>query len=63
MLISPQSEYAQAGAFAMGRAMDDAIIAAATGNAYGGVAGGTTVALPSGQKGGSWFSWFNSSKS
>tara|TARA_R100000951_G_scaffold53642_3_gene45184 strand:- start:1187 stop:2047 length:861 start_codon:yes stop_codon:yes gene_type:complete len=50
MLISPQSEYAQAGAYAMGRAMDDAIITAATGNAYGGVAGGTTVALPSAQK-------------
>ena len=50
MLISPQSEYALAGAYAMGRAMDDAIIAAATGNAYGGVAGGTTVALPAGQK-------------
>jgi len=50
MLISPQSEYALAGAYAMGRAMDDAIIAAATGNAYGGVAGGTTVPLPSGQK-------------
>jgi len=50
MLISPQSEYAQAGAWAMGRAMDDAIIAAATGNAFGGVAGGTTVALPAGQK-------------
>ena len=31
MLISPQSEYAMAGAWAMGRAMDDAIIAAATG--------------------------------
>ena len=46
MLISPQSEYAQAGAWAMGRAMDDALIAAATGNAFGGVAGGTTVALP-----------------
>jgi hypothetical protein len=50
MLISPQSEYAQAGAWAMGRAMDDAIIDAASGNAFGGVAGGTTVALPSGQK-------------
>jgi hypothetical protein len=50
MLISPQSEYAQAGAWAMGRAMDDAIIAAATGNAFGGVSGGTTVALPSTQK-------------
>ena len=34
----------------MGRAMDDAIIDAASGNAFGGVAGGTTVALPSGQK-------------
>ena len=50
MLISPQSEYAKAGAYAMGRAMDDAIIAAATGNAYAGVSGGTTVALPAGQK-------------
>jgi hypothetical protein len=50
MLISPQSEYAQAGAFAMGRAMDDAIIAAATGNALGGVAGGTSIVLPSAQK-------------
>ena len=50
MLISPSSEYAQAGAWAMGRAMDDALIAAATGNAFGGVAGGTTVALPSGNK-------------
>jgi len=50
MLISPDSEYAQAGAWAMGRAMDDAIIDAASGNAFGGVAGGTTVALPSGQK-------------
>jgi len=39
-----------AGAFAMGRAMDDAIIAAATGNAYAGVAGGTATALGSGQK-------------
>tara|TARA_Y100001938_G_C8070694_1_gene422867 strand:+ start:280 stop:1143 length:864 start_codon:yes stop_codon:yes gene_type:complete len=50
MLISPESEYAQAGAWAMGRAMDDAIIDAASGNAFGGVAGGSTVALPSAQK-------------
>ena len=50
MLISPESEYAQAGAWAMGRAMDDAIIDAASGNVFGGVAGGSTVALPSGQK-------------
>jgi hypothetical protein len=50
LLISPQSEYAMAGAWAMGRAMDDAIIAAAVGTAYGGVAGGTSVSLPSGNK-------------
>jgi hypothetical protein len=50
LLISPSSDYAMAGAFAMGRAMDDAIIAAATGNAYTGVAGGSTQALTSGQK-------------
>jgi len=34
----------------MGRAMDDAIVSAATGTSYGGVAGGTSVSLPSGQK-------------
>ena len=50
MFISPTSDYALAGAYAMGRAMDDAIISAATGTAYGGVAGGTSVALPAGQK-------------
>jgi hypothetical protein len=50
MLISPQSEYAMSGAWAMGRAMDDAIISAATGNAFGGVSGGTSIALPSTQK-------------
>jgi len=50
MLISPQSEYAMAGAWAMGRAMDDAIISAATGNAFGGVSGGTSIALPASQQ-------------
>ena len=49
MLISPTSEYAMAGANAMGRAMDDVIIAAATGNAFGGVGGSSTIALPSTQ--------------
>ncbi|MCS5590728.1 MAG: phage capsid protein [Candidatus Thioglobus sp.] len=50
MLISPTSEYAMAGANAMGRAMDDAIIAAASGAAAGGVAGATSIALPTSQK-------------
>jgi len=50
LLISPESEYAIAGASAMGRRVDDHIIVAATGDAFSGVAGGTTVALPSGQK-------------
>lgn len=45
MLINPASAYAQAAAFAMGRAMDDAIIAAADGTAYTGVAGGTSTAF------------------
>ena len=44
MLINPASAYAMAAAFAMGRAMDDAIIAAADGTAYTGVAGGTSTA-------------------
>ena len=50
MLADPTSTYAQAAAYAMGRAMDDAIIAAATGTAYTGVSGGTSTSLPSGQK-------------
>ena len=49
MLVDPTSSYAQAAAFAMGRAMDDVIITAATGDASTGVAGGTTTALPAGQ--------------
>ena len=50
MLVDPTSSYAMAAAYAMGRAMDDAIIAAALGSSDTGVAGGTAVALPSGQK-------------
>ena len=50
MLVDPTSSYAQAAAYAMGRAIDDAIIAAATGSSDTGVAGGTAVALPAGQK-------------
>ena len=49
MLADPTSSYAQAAAYAMGRAMDDNIIAAATGTAYTGVAGGTSTSLPAGQ--------------
>lgn len=50
MLISPESEYVQAAVWALGRAKDDEIIAAALGNAYSGVDGATAVALPSSQK-------------
>jgi len=50
MLVDPTSTYALAAAYAMGRAMDDAIITAALGSSDTGVAGGTAVALPSGQK-------------
>jgi hypothetical protein len=49
MLIDPTSTYAQAAAFAMGRAMDDVIITAATGTAKTGVSGGTDTTLPSSQ--------------
>lgn len=45
MLIDPTSPYARAGAAAMGRAMDDAIIAAADGTAYTGVDGSTSTAF------------------
>ena len=49
MLVDPTSTYALAAAYAMGRAMDDAIITAATGSADTGVAGGTAVALHASQ--------------
>ena len=48
LLIDPTSSYAKASAYAMGRAMDDVIIAAALGSANTGVSGGTAVALPAG---------------
>jgi hypothetical protein len=50
MLISPESEYAVAAMWAMGRAMDDEIIAAALGTAYAGEEGSTAVSLPTTQK-------------
>ena len=50
MLIDPTSTYAQAAAAAMGRAMDDAIIEAATGTAKTGKTGGTSTSLPSGNQ-------------
>jgi len=46
LLIDPTSSYAKAAAYAMGRAMDDVIIAAALGTANTGVSGGTAVTLP-----------------
>lgn len=45
MLIDPASQYAQAAAWAMGRAMDDVIISAADGTAYTGVDGSTTTSF------------------
>ena len=50
MLIDPESSYATSAAWAMGRAMDDSLIASLNGTAYTGKAGGTAVALPAGQK-------------
>lgn len=44
MLIDPTSEYARSAAMALGRAMDDAIIAAADGIAYTGADGSTATA-------------------
>ena len=49
-LIDPTSPYAMNAAWAAGRKMDAVIVAALAGNAYAGVAGATTVALPSAQK-------------
>ncbi len=49
-LIDPTSSYSKAAAAAIGRKMDDVIIAAMGGDAFTGSSGGTTVALPSTQK-------------
>jgi len=49
-LIDPTSSYALAAAYALGRAMDDEIIAAASGTAFTGETGSTSTTLPSGQK-------------
>ena len=48
-LIDPTSAYANAAAFALGRSMDDEIIAAASGNAFTGATGSISTALGSGQ--------------
>ena len=45
MLIDPTSTYARAAAAAMGRAIDDEIIAAATGTASTGKSGGTSTSM------------------
>ena len=50
LLIDPTSSYAKAAAAAMGRAMDDVIIAALGGTAFSGETGSTSVSLPSGQR-------------
>jgi len=50
LLVDPTSTYARAAASAMGRAMDDVIIAAAIGTAKTGKDGSTSTALPSAQK-------------
>jgi hypothetical protein len=50
LLIDPTSPYSRAFQMAFGRAMDDEIIDAALGSAYGGVDGGTSVAHPNSQK-------------
>ena len=44
LLIDPTSSYAQAAAYAMGRAMDDEIISAALGTAFTGETGSTSTA-------------------
>ncbi len=50
MIWSPESEYVMAAMWAMGRAMDDEVIAGLGGTAYSGEDGSTTVALPNAQK-------------
>jgi hypothetical protein len=48
LLINPQGPYSVAAANALGRAIDSAIVAAADGTAYTGVAGGTSTSYTAG---------------
>lgn len=50
LLVDPTSSYVENAVLAMGRAMDDEIIAAFTGTSKTGIDGGTSTTLPSGQK-------------
>ncbi len=50
VITDPTSKYVQNAAWTMGRAIDDAIIAAANGTAYTGKDGTTAVPLPTAQK-------------
>ena len=50
LLVDPTSTYSRAAAAAMGRAMDDEIIAAALGTSLTGKDGSTSTTLPSGNK-------------
>ena len=50
LLMNPAGKYAEAAAWALGRAKDNKIIAEADGSAYGGEDGSTAVAHPNSQK-------------
>lgn len=50
MLIDPTSAYLQSAMFALGRKIDDVIIAAASGSSFTGETGTTPVVLPAAQK-------------
>lgn len=50
LLITPESKYAMNAAWAMGRAMDDEVIAAFAGTSCAGEDGGTPVAFPASQQ-------------
>ena len=50
MLVDPKGPYQASAKNAMNRRIDRMILGALGGNAYGGKAGGTTIALPAGQK-------------
>lgn len=49
-LFDPANPYAQAFMWALGRAMDDVVIAGGLGTAFGGEDGGTSIVLPDSQK-------------
>jgi len=62
LLVDPKGPYQTVAKNSMNRRKDRIVLAALGGNAYGGKAGGTTIALPAAQKNSSRLRWYDHSQ-